>query len=73
MSNVFDEPAYPSDDDEKYYYGVSVRDYFAAKAIQAYPPPKDNVWATDEGAPIREWAERIWVIADEILKARGDE
>lgn len=65
-----DDPVFPNDWGDN---GMSLRDYYAANAIQSYPPPKDNVWATDESAPIREWAERIWVIADEILKARGDE
>jgi hypothetical protein len=53
--------------------GMSLRDYFAAKALQgsmAYPGEKDgyNSWQTRSSTEIAEWAYRV---ADAMLEVRA--
>ena len=65
MSNNTGGPAFPLNLKEKWYEGMSLRDYFAAKAMQTYM--MSEVWNPDtyKGA-----ARSAYRVADEMLKAR---
>lgn len=47
--------------------GMTLRDYFAAKAMQSYLLDKDHGSFTFE-----QWAQASYEMADAMLKARGD-
>ena len=47
--------------------GMTLRDYFAAKAMQSYLLDKDVASFTFE-----QWAQASYEMADAMLKARGD-
>ena len=47
--------------------GMTLRDYFAAKAMQSYLVDKDRDSFTFE-----QWAQASYEMADAMLKARGD-
>ena len=61
-------PAFPQQDDATGSEGMTLRDYFAAKAMQAFA--KDVGWESD-----RIWFEDIakaaYHMADAMLRARG--
>ena len=48
-------------------YGMTLRDYFAAKAMQSYLLDKDRDSFTFE-----QWAQASYEMADAMLEARGD-
>lgn len=62
-------PAFPCDEMvvrselTKASQGMSLRDYFAAKALQ-------GLLASDVNAPIEQFASQSYLVADEMLKAR---
>ena len=67
------EPAFPSTNQgpttaPEIYYGITIRDYFAAKAMQSYLLDKDRDSFTSE-----QWAAASYKMADAMLKARGME
>jgi len=45
------------------YTGMTLRDYFAAKALQ-------GLLASDVNAPLEQFASQSYLVADEMLKAR---
>ena len=66
MSGKFPKPAFPNDTDD----GMSLRDYFAAKAMQgicAHSGGASPVWAENNS----DIAEVSYELADAMLKARG--
>ena len=65
------EPAFPSTNQgqttaPEIYYGITIRDYFAAKAMQSYLLDKDRDSFTFE-----QWAEASYEMADAMLEARS--
>ena len=67
------EPAFPSTKQgpttaPESYYGLTIRDYFAAKAMQSYLLDKDRDSFTFE-----QWATASYEMADAMLKARSVE
>jgi hypothetical protein len=62
-------PAFPSSIDNgetiKYMLGMTLRDYFAARAMQAYIPD-----AIQKSALMKDVATEAYWYADEMLKAR---
>ncbi len=46
-----------------HYTGMTLRDYFAAKAMQ-------GLLSSDVYAPVEKFAKQAYVMADEMLKAR---
>ena len=59
-------PAFPQPDcghGRPYESGMSLRDYFAAKAMQ-------GLLSSDVYAPVEKFAKQAYVMADEMLKAR---
>ena len=58
-------PAFPyvCDADFDYGTGMTLRDYFAAKAMQ-------GLLSSDVYAPVEKFAKQAYVMADEMLKAR---
>ena len=67
------EPAFPSTSQgpttaPEIYYGMTLRDYFAAKAMQSYLLDKDRDSFTFE-----QWAAASYEMADAMLKARSME
>ena len=69
MDNINDGgPAFPNDASalRKKQEGMSLRDYFAAKAMQSYLLDKDRDSFTFE-----QWAQASYEMADAMLKARG--
>jgi hypothetical protein len=66
-------PAYPTSNYQKmvplstgYSEGISIRDYFAAKAMQSYLA--DRAWQAE--IPHSETARVAYIVADAMLKAR---
>jgi hypothetical protein len=55
-------------------YGMSLRDYFAARALQGLlANPKLQAKILAEGGCVSGWIETsAWAFADEMLKARGE-
>lgn len=52
--------------------GMSLRDYFAAKALQGLLPARDQAGRTPySDLPISQCAQMAYELADEMLKARG--
>ena len=54
--------------------GMSLRDYFAAKAMQGCLAscPAGIGWHDPEGLPLKEWAKTSYRMADAMLKAREE-
>lgn len=64
------EPAFPTPRYERgdmYSLGMDLRDYFAAKAIQAFRSNPSLL-----GYRASEIAKSAYLIADEMMKARGE-
>jgi len=62
-------PAFPSGYEVPEYHGMTLRDYFAAKAMQGF-----IAYATHKGIyapPDEELAKVSYQLADAMLKARG--
>lgn len=59
-------PAFPTDCNKNIIYGMTLRDYFAAKAMQGFVSDPD--WRVDMGP--EETAKAAYVQADAMLKAR---
>ena len=51
-----------------YYGGMTLRDYFAAKAMQSYLLDKDR-----DSFTVEQWAQASYEMADAMLKARGQQ
>ena len=68
MSNKIGGPAFPPfHDPNTHTYGMTLRDYFAAKAMQAmlaHPNSKET-------APPQTYASAAYCMADAMLKARS--
>lgn len=63
-------PAFPAPTTkplENYYPGISVRDYFAAKAMQGFCANPAN-----RDALPKEISKAAYLVADEMLKAQGE-
>jgi hypothetical protein len=57
-------PAFPSTNHHGHKLeGMTLRDYFAAKAMQGFIP--------DGGTNVQEIAQASYIVADAMLKARG--
>lgn len=58
-------PAFPTPDGVVICSGISIRDYFAAKAMEA-------MVATEYGSQVtcKKWAEEAYEMADAMIKAR---
>ena len=70
---TINEPAFPSTNQgpttaPEIYYGITIRDYFAAKAMQSYLLDKDRDSFTFE-----QWAEASYEMADAMLEARNSQ
>ena len=63
------EPAFPyvCDADFEYGTGMTLRDYFAAKAMQGFAAIDDDIFSS-----IEKMAEVSYKWADAMLKARGE-
>jgi hypothetical protein len=59
-------PAFPSEYTLPENQGMTLRDYFAAKALQALVPMDRNINAI-------KYAESAYALADAMLKARGEQ
>lgn len=72
MSKDTGGPAFPTQNAHQasnstwHYEGISMRDYFAAKAMQAYLTAADTGWDFDE------MSRAAYEQADAMLKARGE-
>lgn len=62
MTKTTGEPAFPSGYEVPKYHGMTLRDYFAAKALQGILSDADTFWAG--AAPL------AYKYADAMLKAR---
>lgn len=63
-------PAFPIPASDMQYNGLSIRDYFAAKAMQAF---YSGILACGEPMTLEDdavFAKRSYILADEMLKAR---
>lgn len=60
-------PAFPTQSDSHYYHGMTLRDYFATKAMQGMLAC-EMLRATEQ-----EFADRAYKVADAMLKARKGE
>lgn len=70
MSNTNDGgPAFPGEDADKHYRGMSLRDYFAAQAM-AGDIAKNSLNLDSSGAFIGKRTDFYYRIADEMLKSR---
>lgn len=72
MSN---DTAFPTDESnyEKIWSspGMTLRDYFAAKAIGVIELPTDYVGTKETEESYKRWAQKAYRMADAMLKARG--
>lgn len=50
--------------------GMSLRDYFVAKAMAVVTPPRDLCGTAETAREYAEWAEKCLRMADALLKAR---
>ncbi|MDE8559064.1 hypothetical protein PZO64_22650 [Pantoea vagans] len=70
MSNTNDGgPAFPGEDADKHYRGMSLRDYFAAKAMEGDIASK-GLDITVNAEYIAKRTKTYYNIADEMIKAR---
>jgi len=67
MDNIKDFPAFPRQHDKEGHNGMTLRDYFAAKAMQALI---NGYVRTDMKVEPKVDSERSYEIADAMLKAR---
>lgn len=51
--------------------GMTLRDYFAAKAVSALEVPCDYVGVMETQKSYRQWAEKAYQMADAMLIARS--
>ena len=58
-------PAFPTLTDDRYFHGMDLRDYFAAKALQGL------IASGDDPFLISDMAKSAYAMADAMLKARG--
>jgi hypothetical protein len=58
------DPSTPEDAVQSLHNGMTIRDYFAAKALQ-------GLIAGDRNYPKEKFATIAYAVADEMLKARG--
>ena len=68
-----DEPAFPSNTEYDNFTGMTLRDYFAAKAMQAFISKTDNDYYKDVTNEIRGGkmvSMAAYVIADAMLEER---
>lgn len=68
-----DIPAFPPmHDPNTHEYGMTLRDYFAAKAMQSYLSDKDlvDMYVFLQKNPKEEIAREAYVMADFMMKAR---
>ncbi|HIC9159772.1 TPA: hypothetical protein ACW5C9_000110 [Salmonella enterica subsp. enterica serovar Nagoya] len=64
-------PAFPEPVmDFSQYKGMTLRDYFAAKAIGQLPPPADYVGSKETEESYKKWANKAYKMADAMLRAR---
>jgi len=64
MSDTTGGPAFPATNHHGHKLeGMTLRDYFAAKAMQGFIP--------DGGTNVQEIAQASYIVADAMLKARG--
>ena len=61
-----DQPAFPHQVDDNYWPGITLRDYFAAKAMQGFI---SSGFGPNEIAKVVEWS---FEYADAMLKVRGE-
>jgi hypothetical protein len=61
------EPAFPTETAFGYQFGMTLRDYFAAKAMQAMLENSECPLA-----PLTEIPQACYKMADAMLKARGE-
>lgn len=66
MSEKTGGPAFPAESDQYAHLGMTLRDYFAAKALQGICAHTDT-W----GLQVHGIAEEAYHIADAMLKARS--
>ncbi|CAB3689464.1 hypothetical protein LMG3458_02054 [Achromobacter deleyi] len=66
--NAFPIPGLQDDPD---FNGLSVRDYFAAKASTVIKPPTDYMGRAETDEEYAAWAQKCWRMADSLLAARG--
>lgn len=59
-------PAFPSEDPDNFYYGMTLRDYFAAKAMVG---TLANPIKVGDSKEIAKWSYRV---ADAMLNARNN-
>lgn len=65
------EPAFPVNSlAEHEYCGMTLRDYFAAKAISGLEVPCDYVGVGETQRSYSAWAEKAYRMADAMLAAR---
>lgn len=65
------EPAFPiSSEMCGHWAGMSLRDYFAAKASATIDPPRNYMGSSENKAALTEWARRCYQMADALLEAR---
>lgn len=71
MENKLNNPnAFPADTIDETYSGMSLRDYFAAKASMVIPVIKDRNFSQPTDKDYDEWAEKCYKRADALLKQR---
>ena len=61
-----DQPAFPHEVDDNYWPGLTLRDYFAARVLQALVGDQSSA-----GTP-QEFATYAYTCADAMLKARDE-
>ncbi|QBM23767.1 hypothetical protein E1B03_15580 [Citrobacter arsenatis] len=54
------------------YRGMTLRDYFAAKAICQLTTPADYVGSKETEESYRKWANKAYKMADAMLRAREE-
>lgn len=67
-------PAFPVPDSEYQIQdtGMTLRDYFAAKAIGVIELPTDYVGTKESDESYKRWAQKAYRMADAMLKAREE-
>jgi hypothetical protein len=68
MSKETGGPAFPAETDFEYFHGMTLRDYFAAKAMQGLVIDKSFVDLYTSGA--RAVAQQAYLVANAMLEAR---
>lgn len=51
--------------------GMTLRDYFAAKAMQIVGCPPNRVGDAENKRDLQHWSERCYALADAMIRARG--